>query len=363
MPGRFGLPIMRGGRFQALDGMRGIAALAVVIRHTPAFFGFSSGHLGHMPESFLAVDFFFVLSGFVLAHAYGTRLEGRLSPWRFMMIRLTRFYPLYLMGLVLGIIGIGLFPDHPPLAALLVWAEFGALFLPLPGPDMFPVNGPSWSLHFELVVNLIYGIVARWLRTPVLAVLVAVAGLVLALSVSQRWLGFGNAGMGPMVDGFQLSSYGAGMARVIFSFFAGILVFRLFESSSNRRSMPVLIPVIVLAAILFARPSGNMRLPFELLAVLAGFPAIVLMGAYCRPKGIACKICSALGGASYAIYVLHLPMARLFANANDYQVVGWPIGIAFLAAIIALAIGVNRFYDIPVRRLLKIKASPATGAG
>jgi peptidoglycan/LPS O-acetylase OafA/YrhL len=336
--------------------MRGIAALVIVVRHTPTFFGLSAapGYSDHLPESFLAVDFFFVLSGFVLAHAYGTKLESGFSPLRFMNIRLTRFYPLYLMALAVGVVGIYLFPARPPLTVFLVWAGFGALFLPLPGPDnMFPLNGPSWSLHFELAVNLIYGLVARWLRTPVLAVLVAVAGLVLALCVSRQWLGFGSANLGPMADGFKLSGYGAGMVRVIFSFFAGVLVFRLFESLPARKPVPILIPAIILAAILLAHPPEHFRMMFELSAVLAGFPAIVLMGAYCDPKGAVSKVCAALGAASYAIYVLHVPVARLFAKVSDYQVVAWPMGILFLAMIVALAIGMDRFYDIPVRRLLK----------
>src|SRR5438128_143402 len=107
----------QGHRFEALDGMRGIAALAVVVMHTPALWGYQpnlGAYPGQLPEGWRAVNFFFVLSGFVLAHAFDQKLgDGDIKPWRFTLIRLARLYPLYFLAMVLGAFSTGLLPAHP----------------------------------------------------------------------------------------------------------------------------------------------------------------------------------------------------------------------------------------------------------
>ena len=339
-------------QFMALDALRGIAALAIVARHTPALWGRPAGSYDPtwLPESYLAVDFFFALSGFVVSHAYAQRLESKATtPAQFMVLRLVRFYPLHIAGLLIGVVSLYLL--HAPLSTLLVLFGVGLLFAPLRGPMMFPINGPVWSLHFELVINLVYALIVPVLRTSVLIGLVTIAGMGLSLSVWHGWLGFGTSGEGPMADGYSMATYGAGLARVTFSFFAGVLAHRIFGFVSVRNALPTLIPASVLALILCASPAAGLRAPFELMAVLFGFPAIVLLGACCRPTGPATRLYSALGLSSYAVYVLHVPLYRLVFETGGSITYPWPVGVAFAGAMIAAALLADRFYDQPTRRL------------
>src|SRR5665213_808430 len=192
--------------FVTLDGLRGIAALAVVTRHAPAFFSFISIYVlpldgskvpipvGPFRESYLAVDFFFALSGFVLAHAYGDRLRGGMSATRFMTIRLIRLYPLYFLALLIslplflwGFARGGIAPTYP----MSNWL-FAVLFLPsLASPNaLFPLNYPAWSLFFELLANAAFGLIGRHLENTLLLSIVMFSGLVLLFSVYFGWLGF-----------------------------------------------------------------------------------------------------------------------------------------------------------------------------
>ena len=160
-------------RFVVLDGMRGVAALAVIIDHVA-----SPLMQTLIPGRYLAVDFFFVLSGFVLAHVYLTRLaEGRMSPGAFLRVRAIRFAPLYLAAFALGaalalLYALRGWHEHT-LPHVATSALFGVFMLPTPPPlsiwpdAPFPLNGPTWSLFFELAVNAVFALVAlRWLTPP-----------------------------------------------------------------------------------------------------------------------------------------------------------------------------------------------------
>jgi peptidoglycan/LPS O-acetylase OafA/YrhL len=88
-------------RFSALDAIRGIGAVAVMLLHFASLNG-----LSWMPRAWIAVDLFFILSGFVLMHSYSQKItDGRLNFLAFFKIRLIRLMPLYLVGLVLGYLG------------------------------------------------------------------------------------------------------------------------------------------------------------------------------------------------------------------------------------------------------------------
>jgi peptidoglycan/LPS O-acetylase OafA/YrhL len=207
--------------FITLDGLRGIAALAVVIRHCPDLFGEDA-----LFESYLAVDFFFALSGFVLAHAYGKQLRKELSASHFMALRFTRLYPLYLLALAISLATSWKQLAHGELTVDLL---FAVLFLPTLGNTitLFPLNGPSWSLFFELAANALFGLIDRRLCNYTLGLIVIAAGCAVAISVATSAFGFGHAGVGAMDAGYNWSSFGAGLLRVIYSFFAGVLVYRM----------------------------------------------------------------------------------------------------------------------------------------
>jgi peptidoglycan/LPS O-acetylase OafA/YrhL len=178
--------------YTALNGMRGVAAIAVMLFHGVALVG------PIFPRGYLAVDLFFVLSGFVIAHAYGDRLGSTLSLPDFALIRIIRFWPLYALGLCLGIIReLLLIVTHSnyalSLPLLIVASGLGLASLPLPlaqrGDNLFPINVPSWSLFFELLVNIVYAAVRPRLSTTLLVIAIVANGLALVLTAPATGLG------------------------------------------------------------------------------------------------------------------------------------------------------------------------------
>jgi len=340
------------GRFLVLDGMRGIAAFAVILDHV------SSPSLQvWFPGRYLAVDFFFVLSGFVLAHAYGKKLEqGTLSPIGFMHIRLIRLYPLYLLGLVLGVV-------LPVLAALRGWtgasplpeiataAAFGVLFLPAPnyawtGGQLYPFNGPSWSLFFELVVNLIYGFIAKYLTWLVLGVVLVVAAGLLAFTVTR------HSDLGP---GWLWPHFDAGLSRVTYCFFAGVAIYKL-RGAVKLPAIPAWAAVLALIAAFAVPAPGGLRPAFDAFAAIILMPALVAVASGAKVSGIAARVCGTLGMLSYGVYALHVPVLYLLRFFMQAAGVSLPYDfmevfvVAASAGLIAAA--ATRFYDSPLRKLL-----------
>jgi len=205
-------------RIDTLDLLRGIAALAVVSLH----FAWPGGAVP-FPRAYLAVDVFFVLSGFVIAYAYQYRLDSGMPVRRYFLARLVRLYPLYIFATLLGAAWIaqGLLRQGS-IEALGPWAlalAGAALFLPDPlgARALFPLNEPAWSLFFELLVNLLYGALAVRLSNRILGALI-LAGAAL--------LGFAIAQMGTLNVGFDWDNAAWGSGRALFSFFVGVGVFR-----------------------------------------------------------------------------------------------------------------------------------------
>ena len=330
-----------------LDGMRGVAALAVVALHLKDPLG-----IPEPPASYLAVDLFFMLSGFVLADAYAERLAGPLGPWGFMKLRLIRLYPLYIAGIVLGAM-VGLVDagkpggwSHAGLAAAFVAA---ALYLPSTArpdgwatPMPYTLNMPMWSLFFELVANLVYAFAAPRLTTARLLALTVSLGALYALAAAN----FGTMNLGWRWEGFW-----GGLPRVGFAFCAGVLLHRLPPVS-----LPAWLSPLLLAALGGGLMLGSGAFWYGVLMVFAVFPAMVYLGAGCRP--MLAGVMAFLGAISYAIYALHVPLLAL-ADRITVEMIYQPLeafapwaGYAVLAAIVLAAWLAHRVYDEPVRRWL-----------
>ena len=342
--------------FITLDGLRGIAALMIAARHAPIW---PSGHpTRFLGESYLAVDFFFVLSGFVLAYAYGERLRTGMNTRRFMAIRLTRLYPLYFLAFLLSL---GLNIDHlkyVPEGAISLFPTvlFALLFLPdpvHPSTQMFPMNGPAWSLFFELVANFFYGLAGRHLTTARCAAICAGAAAVLLIAVPSRWFGFGG-GNGAMDAGTYWGTFYAGLARVTYSFFAGVLLYRLRESGRimRVRGIPPIVVMAALIAVLGVQPQKGHG-AYDLIATLALFPCLVHVGADSLPDKVSARLFSALGVMSYAVYVLQGPLFAIWTRISPLltqdRLTGGLLGIGFLAAVALLA---DKVFDRPLRGFL-----------
>lgn len=335
-----------GRRFDTLDGLRGIAALAVVVRHGPGLFGGNP-----LPTSYLAVDFFFLLSGFVLAHAYEKRFAAGLAAGSFIWQRLLRLYPLYGLGgtimLVFLLAGAGAW-NGPDLA---VAAAFNLAFLPSPIADrpFFALNPPGWSLFFELAINLMWVLTFRWLSTRVLVAVVAVAAAALVGSA---------VAYGSLDTGWEWATFAGGFARVAFSFPAGVLIYRLMRNAPAWRVHPV-IPTVALVLAFVPEPGW-----YDVAAVLFAFPAILIIGARSEAPSLR-PVLSFLGLISYPLYALHFPVLMIAASVMARVPIlpaPWP-GLVVLAALVIGSALVAKFYDDPLRRMVgqrKPRPSSAT---
>ena len=348
-------------RFSTLDALRGVAALLVVQVHLPFLFA------GHMtfPNANLAVDFFFMLSGFVLSFAYGERLEKGWPLRHFLRDRIIRLYPLYLLALPLGLARL-LLVSHTShinlgrteVAVLLLLA---LLLLPAPAalsassPYAFPLNFPSWSLFYELFANVLH---AAFLRRRSSTRLAAVTAL-LALSYFGLATIRHHANFGP-----YRGEVWAGTLRVGLSYTYGMLLFHWW---TNRR-LPAFgsagLSTFLLVAVLVYPPLHSRGVWFEAIAILLVFPAAVIFGANAKPHPGLLPLFSILGTTSYAVYVFHLPFYFIYTALWQVLAHARPAdhapfsGIMFLLLLLALAYAADRFYDLPVRRWLKRRSRP-----
>jgi peptidoglycan/LPS O-acetylase OafA/YrhL len=329
-------------RWLALDAARGAAAMAVVIFHLHSF------GPDPIPAGYRAVDFFFILSGFVIAHAYEARLGDGLSFGRFALIRIGRLYPLYLLGLMVGLAQLvvqqtALTHDPVGLAASLVT---GLLMLPgrIAGVRyIYPLNNPSWSLFYELVVNAAFALTARWL-TPVRLILVVAISL---LALTGLALVHKNLSIGAKWDRIGLPG---GLTRVSFSFFAGVLIHRYRPSRAIRSDLAT--AAIAIAPVL-ACIVGPYDWRFDLPIDVVCLPALVWIGAAIQPRSAPVAAIAAVAGTmSYGLYALHFPillwMSGLAGSRIDPHLAMAATGAAALAA----AYLATRFFDEPLRRRL-----------
>ena len=269
----------RSDSFYLLDGLRGVAAVAVLMVHAAVLF-----RPVWMRSGYLAVDLFFALSGFVLTHAYGPRLMAGMTALAFVRLRLIRILPLYLLGTTIAVasaleqcvIGNG----EWQMRALVRCIVAGAFLVPLPpvagAPNgfAFPLNIPAWSLFFELLVNVFYATAFRFLTPWRTVVLVGIA------------LG-GLAGTAWYFDGLNAGAdwpkLWGGVPRVVFSFFTGVVLYRVVGTVRRPRRGPRrgprrVGPWIILPAlfVLFALPvPAAFRWAFDLVCVVVLFPLLI----------------------------------------------------------------------------------------
>lgn len=338
--------------FLGLDALRGAAALIVALGHATVLLGFRPG------SSYLAVDLFFVLSGFVLAHAYDQKIERGMGTIDFMRIRLIRLYPIYCLGTLIATLAIliALISTKGTqwgLSNLAASFPFAIMFLPTPPgfsprEAIYPLDTPAWSLAFELVVNLAFVAAWRMLSIRRLIAIVVVAGVVLIFSAWHY---------GDLSSGSDWRTLLGGFPRVFFSFPLGVLLLRLYRLRRLRLQCSPLVPLAIMLAVLIFEPAANLRPAYDLLCVIVVFPLVVAAGASDKPLPFAAPL-ALLGTLSYALYALHFPIMEMFisaltklthGNLRPYQ--PWAgmlfIGIALLAAYLA-----DVWVDAPARRWL-----------
>jgi len=307
-------------------------------------------------HGFLAVDFFYMLSGFVIAHAYERRIGTREMPIRrFLTIRAIRLYPLIWLGGFLGTLVLLLHASNPgDVEKALAAAPFGVLALPQPFlKNPFLPNEPVWSLFWELLVNVAFAIVAPRLSTRVLAIIIVGSGLCL-LGAALMYPLFG-------VFGFRDGVVYVGAFRVTYPFALGILIYRLHNADILAR-IPKL-PAWVLASgltILLVFPLSYNR-PLEvafLFGVLAiAFPGIITLGSLREPSPRFEGLARFSGSISYPLYLLHWPVMNLLDLTPGFA--GLPLAARAVFAgvgVILASLAAASLYDAPLRRWLSVRA-------
>lgn len=363
--------------YALLDGLRGVAALLVVWYHVFEGFQFAGNKpvIDFINHGYLAVDFFFILSGFVVGYAYDNRWGKTLTLGGFFRRRLIRLQPMVIMGAVIGaasflISGMERWDGtHATLWLTFLAFVCGCLMLPaLPGMprevrgngEMFPLNGPCWSLFFEYVGNIVYALFIRRLSTRLLAL------LSFALCCALTWFavtdqsGYGSIGVGWTVDRTNILG---GSLRMLCPFTMGLLLSRIFKPIHYARgafwTSAALLLIIFHIPYIYSDGALSLNGVFEAACIIAVFPLVVWYAASGKTTDIAStRICRFLGDISYPLYIVHYPLMYAFymwlIKTRQYTLhETWPAALAAVTASIILAWLCLKLYDMPVRKWLR----------
>jgi peptidoglycan/LPS O-acetylase OafA/YrhL len=358
--------------YEILDGLRGVAAILVVAFHIFEAFAGGNRFKQIINHGYLAVDFFFLLSGFVVAYAYDDRW-GKMTQWEFYKRRLIRLQPMVIMGMIIGAVLYYFQASDflfPMIAKMEVWKliltmVIGFTLLPVPPSmeirgwgEMHPLDGPAWSLFFEYIANILYALIFRKFSNKVLSVFVLIfAGMLINYTV------FGPKG--DVIGGWSLNleQMNIGFTRLLYPFFAGILLSRLGKLINVKGAFWVC--SLLIAIVLIMPRIGNenslwMNGLYESFCIILVFPLIVSIGAGGEIKNpYSLKICKVLGDISYPIYITHYPLIYWYtAWVVDNKVSlenGFAVGIGVLVATIVIAYLCLKLYDEPVRNWLQNK--------
>ena len=341
--------------FALLDAARGIAAIAVVLFHFESYLSLSP----YFRSGYLAVDLFFMMSGFVLAHAYEQRLlEGQMNFGRFLAVRAIRLYPLYLLGTAMGAtyylskmaMHTGDAPSASDFTALLALAS---VFLPNPSffvgspAGVFPFVTSAWSLSTEVLISLVYGAVLFRLKSHMLLLIGLLAGIILMGFVLTN---------GSFDLGWQWSSFGPGFLRTLCFFTTGVVLHRATKILKSQGFWPSILLLGIVTASLIIIPEQSVWL--SALAVFGIYPLFIFFGPSQAPLPSLAILCRELGRLSYPLYVLHPPILLWSAGAyklllhRDPLIAGSAFGWLVVAVTIALSYAAAVWFDEPVRKYL-----------
>ena len=373
-------------RYEILDGLRGIAALMVVIFHL--FETYSKGAAFQIVNhGYLAVDFFFVLSGFVVGYAYDDRWD-KMTTWGFFKRRLTRLHPMVIAGTLVGA-ALFFFSGNafPQTQEVELWKfalclVMGLLIIPCGNGldirgwgELNSFNGPVWTLTLEYIGNILYAFIFRRLPKIALAILCACCAF-FTLDLTLGWNVFGllPEPQYNVIGGWSLTpdQIYIGFSRLLYPFLCGLLISRILpahRNEGNPSGSPIhlkggfwwcgLVIVILLAMPCIGGKQGVADGLYQALCILLLFPVIVLAGAGSKTTDArSTAICKWLGGISYPIYITHYPLIYMqmdwavqHQDAPLWQHVAVGVGVLLMAIVIAW--GLQKAYDEPVREWLK----------
>ncbi|WP_309601308.1 acyltransferase [Sphingomonas sp.] len=337
-------------RVGSLDGLRGLAAIIVLLHHA----AIQVGGFSLFASGYLAVDFFFMLSGYVVARAYERKLAGDLTPAGFMTLRIKRLYPVMAIGIIAG-----------AAVALASGAAGGAVawrlaaqlaFVPIiaGSAGLFILNGVQWSLFFELVANVVHALWLRRLSGRAMIAMVIGGLAVLAWTASRfQWFGLGDRG-----DNFV-----GGFPRVMFSYCVGVAMVRLGPALERWRPamsgalLLVALPVVLMLADVAKGTMPDWQVDLAVVALVLPIVLHLGIGATIEP-GLE-RWSAVMGSMSYPLYAAHLPALGLVILLAP----GFGFGAFVAACMLALgcAYGLALWLE-PGARTVRVERSNAVAA-
>ena len=367
--------------YELLDGLRGVAAILVLFYHIFEGFSFAElqnkagdGIITTLNHGHIAVDFFFILSGFVISYAYDDRWK-KMSTWQFFKRRLIRLHPMLIMGAVIGFLAFAFVGferwnvnEEATATGWVMIAMMLTMFMipAVPGipyevrgnGEMFPLNGPTWSLFFEYIGNILYALFMRRISTKLLTVFTVLLGIAHAWFFIGNISGYDMIGVGWTID--EVNFWG-GLVRMLFPFSMGMLLARTFKPRKIKGAFWICsITLTVLFSVPYIASTGSISLNslYEFVCIALLFPVIVWIGACgSAGSGITSKANRILGDISYPLYIVHYPIMYVFYAwliEKKYYTLGdcWETALLVVISSILLAFLCLKFYDEPVRRWL-----------
>ncbi len=367
--------------YELLDGLRGVAAILVLFYHIFEGFSFAEvtngagdGIIRTLNHGHIAVDFFFILSGFVISYAYDDRWN-KMNTWQFFKRRLIRLHPMLIMGAIIGCLAFASvgFERWDGTTAPTGWVMTALLLtmfmIPaVPGlpyevrgnGEMFPLNGPGWSLFFEYIGNILYALFMRRMSTRILTTFTILLGIAHAWFFIGNVSGYDMIGVGWTID--EVNFWG-GLVRMLFPFSMGMLIARTFKPRKVKGAFWICsVTLVVLFSVPDIASSGSISLNslYEFICIAFIFPMLVWLGACGTASGTTGKMNRVLGELSYPLYIVHYPIMYIFYAwliKNNIYTLDNCLGVAALVIVssIALAFLCLKLYDEPVRRWLTRK--------
>ena len=360
--------------YEILDGLRGVAAVMVVMFHILETFTEGDHTKQIINHGYMAVDFFFLLSGFVIGYAYDDRW-GRMSLGGFFKRRLIRLHPMIMVGMIIGAVTF-YFQDAPifyaisstPVWKLLLVMLIGFTLLPVPPSldirgwsEMHPLDGPAWSLFYEYIANILYAVLVRRFSKTMLSILVFIAGVALIqFAVTSKH--------GDIIGGWSIEpeQLRVGFTRLLYPFFAGLLLSRVAKPAHVKNAFfwcSLLLAIVLAMPRIGGKEHLWMNGLYDSLSIVFVFPIIVYLGASGEVTGkLASRLSRFLADISYPLYIIHYPFIYMFMawvlrhkeylseSSVSIQVVLMALLVLFGS--IFLAWVCVKFYDIPVRKWL-----------
>lgn len=357
--------------YPILDGLRGVAAIIVVTFHLSE--PLATSHLDILVNhGYLAVDFFFLLSGFVIGYAYDDRWQ-QMTVSTFIKRRVLRLQPLIILGMTLGALGF-YFTDSTiwplihtiPLWKMILVMLIGYTILPVPlsldirgWEEMHPLNSVGWSMFFEYIANILYAIWIRKFSKTALSIWVIISAIALAhLAITSP---NGDVSGGWTLNAEQVR---VGLTRTMYPFFAGLLLSRIAKPIRIKNAF-IWCSLLIALVLYMPRIGGTENLwmngIYESVCIIFIFPLIVYLGAsgitQSTTQG---KLCKFLGDISYPLYLVHYPLVYFYVawisnNQGITIVQAWPYALLILIGSIVLAYISLKWYDEPIRKWLKHK--------